>query len=127
MSLRVLIVDDDEIVVFLHELVIVESGLADEPLSFADGKAALDYLNKNSSPGEQYLVFLDINMPLMNGWQLLDAVQESAYCDQVSVVMVTSSIDARDSEKAKDYSLIIDYLEKPINMEVLSRVKKSLL
>lgn len=124
MSLKVLIADDDEVVIFLQKMMVVHSGLSPEPISFNDGKAAIDYLNEQYKEGDSYLILLDINMPVMNGWEFLDAIQTMPFSNAVSVVMVTSSIDSKDRDKAKQYTQVIDYIEKPLNIETCNRIKR---
>ena len=123
---QVLIVDDDEVIVFLHELIIRESGLSAAPLSFRNGRLALNYLNSHHEAAEHYLIFLDLNMPIMNGWELVNAIQASCYQHQVSVVMVTSSINYSDRIKANLYPLIIEYAEKPLTFKICERLKSML-
>lgn len=57
MSFKILIVDDDQIVLFLHDLSIKQSGFSADPLSFKNGQIAIDYLNSHNNEGEQYLIF----------------------------------------------------------------------
>ena len=124
MSLKVLIVDDDDITLFIHELMIKESGLSKDSFIFKNGRVALDFLDDCSKEEEQFLIFLDVNMPVMDGWNLLDAIQESSCQKQVNVVMVTSSLDQSDRKKARKYPQVIDYVEKPLNMEACLRIKQ---
>lgn len=124
MSLKVLVVDDDEVVIFLHKMMAVHSGLSPEPISFKDGKAAIEYLKEQYKEGDFYLILLDINMPVMNGWEFLDAIQTMPFSNLTSVVMVTSSIDSIDRDKAKQYTQVIDYVEKPLNIETCNRIKR---
>ena len=122
-NLRVMVIDDDDIVLFLHDLMIKESGLSANPLSFSNGKAAIDYLQKNYRVTDSYLVFLDINMPVMNGWQFLKLIEELGY--QVIVIIVSSSIDSADYQKAKEYPAVKEYVTKPLTIETCVRIKES--
>lgn len=125
MSLKVLIIDDDEAVRFFHRIIVTQSGLCDEPLCFVNGEQALNYLDTNFIANDNYLLLLDINMPVMNGWDVLDILKTKSYTSQVNVVMVTSSVDKSDHEKAKQYYPgVIDFIEKPISGEDYSRVMK---
>jgi response regulator RpfG family c-di-GMP phosphodiesterase len=63
-------------------------------------------------------------MPVMNGWQFLDAVEQRPYSDQIFVIIVTSSIDYEDRIKAQGYSHVIDYIEKPLNIETCERIRQ---
>ena len=126
MSLKVLIVDDDDIVIFLHETLIDMSGLSSQPAIAINGKEALEYITKSQDDDDsKYLIFLDINMPVMNGWELLDEINTQLFSDRVFVVMVTSSTDAKDKEKSMTYKNVIDFLEKPLSIEDCDRIKFS--
>ncbi len=124
MSLKVLVVDDDEIIVFLHNMIMQDNGMASDSLSFQNGKEAFDYLNSENNLNQTCLVLLDINMPVMNGWQLLDNIQSAPYAKNIHVVMVTSSIDTEDREKASQYPQVIAYFEKPLNNKSLKQLKE---
>ncbi len=115
MSLEVIIVDDDKIIIFLHKIMLEKSGLAANPLSFFNGKEVLKYLDEDKISDKKYLIFLDINMPEMNGWEFLEAIKEKPFLDRLFVIIVTSSIDSSDREKAMKYKMVIDYYEKPID------------
>lgn len=66
-------------------------------------------------------------MPVMNGWDLLDVIHQENFEKEVHVVMVTSSVDASDKEKAFSYSKVIDFVEKPLDEQALQRLKLRLL
>lgn len=91
---------------------------------FLGGKEAFEFLVNDFKPGNSYLIFLDINMPLMNSWEFLELVDHEQFKDSVYVVIVTSSINESDKIKAKEYQRVIAFLEKPINLEKLKYVKE---
>lgn len=116
MKHKVLIIDDDPGVLFLHELMVVESGLDDEPRLFSMAMDALDFIRSKACSNQCYLLFLDINMPKMNGWDLLEQLIHIPAAEKIKVVMVTSSLSFSDREKARFYDkLVIDFWEKPIS------------
>lgn len=123
MKLNVLITDDDDSVLFLHEIIVKESNFSDVPVTFLNGKETLEYLHGNADSGEAYLILLDLNMPVMNGWEFLEALNEHNFSIPIYVVIVTSSIDAADREKADTFPHVIDYAEKPISKNVIERLK----
>lgn len=129
MELKTLIVDDDMVVTFLNEAVVTESRLCEAPVTTANGKEALDYIaNDVDQQGvnnkAKYLVLLDINMPVMNGWEFLDALKDTPYSDRVIVVLVTSSINTADHDKAKNYDHVVEYVEKPLTIETCKTLMK---
>lgn len=123
MSVKVLIVDDDKAVRFFHTAMVSQSGLSNNPLSFGNGEEVFTYLGEHYNNNDTYLILLDINMPEMNGWQLMDALKEKNYNNQVHIVMVTSSVDRADREKANLYSMVMDVVEKPISEEDCKKIK----
>jgi CheY-like chemotaxis protein len=124
MTLKILVVDDDETIVFLHEFMVKESGLSGEPISFYNGKETLDYLLANAESEDAYLILLDINMPIMNGWELLNAISTYIFLNPIYVVIVTSSMNTADREKASKYKHVIEYIEKPVDSKVLKSLKE---
>lgn len=125
MKLNVLITDDDDSVLFLHRIMIRENDLSSDPLTFLSGGETLAHIQENAENGEPYLVLLDLNMPVMSGWEFLEALNELDLPIPVYVVIVTSSVDAADRERANIFPQVIDYIEKPVNKTSLERLKKS--
>ena len=120
---KIMVIDDDDIVLFLHDLMIKESGLSSNPLTLSSGKEGIDYLKANYRESDSYLVFLDINMPVMNGWQFLEMIEELNY--KLTVIIVSSSIDSADYQKAKQYPSVQEYVSKPLTIETCTRIKDS--
>jgi CheY-like chemotaxis protein len=123
MSLKILIVDDDSVIILLHKEM-VKRFISNDLLCFLNGKSTLDYLTEHVNEGDSFLIFLDINMPIMNGWQFLDAIQALPFSNMISVVMVTSSIDTKDRGKAKQYPQVIDFVEKPLSIKTCNQLKQ---
>lgn len=124
MKLEVLIIDDDKIIMLIHEKMIKKSSFHAAPLSFLNGKFGLDYLLGSNDATNVYFIFLDINMPVMDGWAFLDAVNRSPLASQVMVAVLTSSTNETDKQKAQQYTQVIKYLEKPLNMQKLTELKE---
>jgi CheY-like chemotaxis protein len=122
MNYKVVVVDDDELILFLHSRIIQVSGLHKTPKTFNSAQKALDYFVELGDDGEPILLFLDINMPVMDGWGLLDIIHQDDFKKQIKVVMVTSSVDQEDKDKAATYSKIIDFIEKPFNKANLAHL-----
>ena len=121
MSLKVLIVDDDDIVVFIHSLIVKDSGLTNAPDIFKNGKTAYDFIFEQQDENNQYLVFLDLNMPVMDGWQFLDLVEKLS-CS-IYVVIVSSSINPIDLQRSRLYPNVKQFVEKPLSLDVCKKIK----
>lgn len=114
----VLLVDDNPADNYLHELVIQEAGVAEKIVITEDGEQALEYL-KQTVDG-QYpqpdLVFLDINMPRMTGWEFLEAYNDlpAEQRGKVVIVMLTTSKNPDDLERANQLKAIGGFENKPL-------------
>lgn len=124
MSLPVLIVDDDAGVLFLHQLIVRESGFSENISTFNKPSLALEFLELNKDTVPNPLIFLDINMPGMSGWKFLEKLDRVNQLDRIFVVMVTSSVNYSDREKAKTFRHVIGYVEKPLDLETCDELKK---
>ena len=121
---NILLVDDDNIFNFLNTKLLQRSGLANEIHTAANGQQALDLLNKYymGSSSLPDVILLDLNMPVMDGFTFLEAFQRLNLPrkDAVNVIIVTSSDDVRDRERAKRMG-ITQYLTKPLSEATLVR------
>ena len=123
--MKVLIADDDQICTLLQSMMLKKSGLSDNPILFSDGSAVLNYLNDHAEDNEQYLLFLDIHMPDLTGWEVLDAIQLSSCPKNLQVVLMTASINRADSNRSLSYPQVLDYFEKPLTIEMYGQLKLS--
>lgn len=123
-DIATLIVDDDKIIQRMHTFLLNSAGLSSKPMLFDNGKDALDFISEQNP--SRYLVFLDINMPIMNGWEFLDSINKSILKDDLLIVIVSSSISAADFKKAESYPQVISFLTKPINIDMLKSLKNAI-
>ena len=116
----IMLIDDDEGTNFLHKLIIEEANCCDELLIFDDALEALNSL-KAPTPRVPNLIFLDINMPRMNGWQFLEEYKllPPYQHTKPQVVMLTTSINPIDKQNSANYEEIIDFLNKPLSIKTL--------
>ena len=121
--LKVLIIDDDSIVLFIQEKMLKKYGITDAPCSFKDARKAIAFLETQKSE-DVFLILLDINMPGMNGWDFLEKIRSMEISEKVFVFMVTSSIDSYDKEKAKNYPNVVSFIEKPISADNCIKIKE---
>jgi CheY-like chemotaxis protein len=114
MKYELLIIDDDEISVMLTEILLEDSAFLEKPRTFGDGKYALEYFKSEYAEDTKYVVFLDINMPLMNGWEFLEQIQQFGAKHNIYVFMLSSSTDKADIDNSKNISLVKGYFPKPL-------------
>ncbi|WP_313190685.1 response regulator [Sphingobacterium sp.] len=130
-TLRITLVDDDSIFCFLFKKFLEKYDKKQIELSvFPDGYTAAEFFRKNKSNKESYphVLFIDINMPLMNGWELMTSIkEENLFEDQeVSIYIISSSICKSDRYKTNNGHQYIEYLTKPISHQTLFQVLDSL-
>ncbi|WP_425639234.1 response regulator [Algoriphagus yeomjeoni] len=123
---QVLIIDDDPGVLFLHEIIVKEGALNRDPSTFLNAEKALDYIIPIDASTTKILIFLDINMPRINGWEFLEILVEKIKHADIKVVMVTSSLSKSEFEKSKEYEFIIDFWQKPMEEEQVYLLKENL-
>lgn len=119
MPLEVLIIDDDPIFQLIVSKNLKNLGEFDI-INYLDPQEGLNYiLNQDHLPD---ILFLDLNMPNLNGWELLDALNASQIdLHKTKIFIVTSSIDRQDREKSYAYD-IVDFLNKPLKTPTLKKI-----
>jgi len=119
----ILLVDDDAEDNYFHQIVIDEMNITERIEIALNGVEALNFLKKeNQTPPD--IIFLDINMPKMNGWEFLE-VYEELRADQkakVVVVMLTTSINPSDRKRAEQFPDIMGFNTKPLTEEMLAEI-----
>ena len=118
---RILLIDDDVNTNFYNRILFEQAKVSDDILEFQNAEEGLDYL-KNEN--EVSLILLDINMPIMNGWQFLEAYDQldEKQKEAIIVVMLTSSINIDDQEKASKYHSVKKFIRKPISPELINEI-----
>lgn len=121
--LEVLVVDDDKVVTLLHKNSLRSSRIEHPPVLCYNGKEALDYLYNNDRPEKHFLVLLDLNMPVLDGWKFLKNLKKNPLQSQVHVVVVTSSINHQDFIKAQKFEHVIHYCRKPLTAACILKIQ----
>lgn len=129
----VCIIDDDLIYQFLAKEEITYTNLVHKVMFFDDGEQALDYitrtLDNNLTALLPDVIFLDINMPVMDGWEFLEAYLplKPRIGKTITIYVVSSSIDMRDWDRARNISAVSDYIIKPVSSNRLVSIFTELL
>lgn len=128
-KLNFLLVDDDDICLFIHRRVLELSDYCNTAHSAGNGKTALEILNIAAAGGAPLpdIILLDLEMPVMNGIAFLEAFRQLDCINKehVSIVLLTSSVSLKDREYAMSLGVSLFY-SKPFNSEALEAMVKSL-
>ena len=125
----VLLVDDSASTNFFNKKLIEISGNTKEVYTVENGQQALDFILKkgefiNTNYARPNIIFLDINMPLMNGFEFLEEYAKLNFenKEQIMIVVVTTSNRKKDKDKMLGTTLIYDFIEKPLTKKNLERI-----
>lgn len=116
------LVDDDAVIRTLQERIILKSGFVEHVTSHASGKDFMDFIHSGLERNKLIVVLLDLNMPDLNGWDVLDKIKALDLEEQIVVVVTTSSTDNEDLRSSYKYSSVVEYIEKPLNYSKMSRI-----
>jgi CheY-like chemotaxis protein len=126
---NILLIDDDEINNTINRMMIKWADFAEQTITCTSGSEALDYVKKNclKEGNCPQVVFLDINMPAMNGFQFLEELKKtsSQFMKKVPVVMLSSSKNDKDIEMANRYN-VAGFVNKPLTPEKLHQIASSI-
>lgn len=113
------LVDDDEVTNFLNKRLVESSGLFNHILTFSNGKEILDYMTEGDGV-EPDVILLDINMPVMNGFDFLEHHKNLPNANKAEMViaMLTTSLLEKDRIRAEALE-ITEYVEKPLSVDKL--------
>lgn len=121
---RIAIVDDDTIFQFTTKVKIEKLSLAETIDIYNDGEEIYEYLKSASDKELPEILLLDINMPIVDGWDFLELYGglPSTVTSKISIFMLSSSINPVDLEKAESHPHITKYITKPISDDVLKEI-----
>lgn len=121
---RALLIDDDAMTNRIQTEMIHASDFAGEVAVCVDGQDAIDYLDRAQAEGVfPDVIFLDINMPRMDGWQFLDTLRLRAYSHQPVIFLQSAALRDEDRTRAESYPEIKRLIKKPVNLSVLEVLK----
>lgn len=115
---KVYLVDDQSIANFITKKLLELEGFEGSIKDFTNPVEALEHIQQEESS----LIFLDLNMPEMDGWQFLDELK--ARNVRHKIVILTSSTSKLDIERAKEYPCVIKYMVKPMKKDKIGEVSE---
>lgn len=122
------LIDDDPITIFSVKKLIEITQIAKTIVSFRNGHEALEFFNNMENQIHPDLILLDLNMPIVDGWEFMDAYSKLNLNNEVVIYVMTSSINPSDAKKVKAYnqkfSFQVKHLIKPINKDKLQTLAK---
>lgn len=123
---KIILVDDDKITNFVNEKLITSLDIPTEIKTCFSGVCALDHLNsalrKNESGPD--IILLDINMPIMNGFEFLSELEKFPvnFTQSIKVIMLSSTLNEDDKRRAFQFKNVIDFLNKPLSIGNLKKI-----
>lgn len=125
----VCIVEDDPVHLFITQKYIILSGYVEKIMVCKNGKDAYETLKLmiKNSVNLPKIIFLDLNMPIWDGWHFLDEFTKIPIKEKITIYILTSSNSEEDLIKAEQYSLKSNYLIKPIEQSQLKKVLEDLM
>lgn len=125
------IIDDDEIYTFLLKKALKKRDICNEIIIYSNGRIAIDSVNELIERNQILpdLILLDINMPILNGWEFLDEFKKirNKITKQIAIYIASSSISIGDINKAKNHTEVIDFLVKPLYIDNILKISTALL
>ena len=127
----VCLIDDDNIYQYTARILVESTGLVKQIQSFYNGFEAINWFRDQKNIDSETLpdvIFLDINMPVMNGWEFLEEYHKlyTNLPKPIVVYVVSSSVDSSDMQKSRTYNAVSDYLVKPVNRSKYQELMESL-
>ncbi|MBB5636367.1 CheY-like chemotaxis protein [Pedobacter cryoconitis] len=120
-KINLLVIDDDDINIFIIKKIVEKTGYEAKMVAKTNGLMAIDYLKEliESDQILPHLILIDINMPVLNGWEFLDAYEKLGIQNDIDMYMLSSSVYENDIEKAKTYKTVKGFISKPLSIERL--------
>ena len=120
---RAILIDDQRIDQRQYKRVIDLSHLVDEVITFSYAEDALTFMRENPNQPVD-VIFLDLNMPRMNGFDFLDAAKAEfgSKFDETVVAVLTTSVDPKDKSQAKSYVVVDEFINKPLKVAHIEKI-----
>lgn len=120
-KIDLLVIDDDDINIFIIKKIVEKTGYDINMVAKTNGQLAIDHLTSilENNATFPHLILIDINMPVLNGWEFLEAYDELNVKQRVDMYMLSSSVYENDIEKAKTYKKVKGFISKPLSINRL--------
>jgi CheY-like chemotaxis protein len=123
MAKHTLLIDDDPYLILIMQKFLEIVDFDHHPFIFESGHAAMAHLKAIYNREDTFTIFLDLNMPIMNGWDFLDELAHFARPSNTYVLIITSSISPQEKVRATQNPFVIDFDSKPISADMISSFK----
>lgn len=122
--MKACLIEDDAIVVLLTKKFLEKTGSVESVLTYNNGKDAFEDLKNRYETDMELpeIIFLDLNMPIWDGWVFLDEFIKLPFCKDIKIYILTSSSSQSDRDKAKKYGLAENFLQKPLSYKKLHKL-----
>jgi len=126
-KINLLVIDDDDINIFIIKKIVEKTGYNVDMTAKTNGQLAIDYLKEIiDTPNFPNLILIDINMPILNGWEFIEAYELLGNTHKVDMYMLSSSVYENDIEKAKSYKTVKGFISKPLSIDRLIELLKGI-
>lgn len=117
---KILLIDDDDLINFIHKKIISVSGCANEIVYVRSAMDGIEHLKTTDTIPD--LILLDLNMPAIDGWGFLEQRKKININPSPKIIILTTSVNPDDRIKASKIKEVDDYLNKPLNPETITEV-----
>src|SRR5690606_24254319 len=126
------IINDNEVAQYIFKLSLQKANFASELTQYFNGKEALDDLLLEKEKGHIYfpeVIFLDLGMPVMNGWEFMEEYEKLFYphFQATRIVIISASMYKEDIERSMQYPFVLEFLNKSISKDYLIDLKQRLI
>lgn len=120
----ILLIDDSESTNFINSYIIEQNDCSDKVIAVESGSEALELISSNKDKGlkQPDLIFLDINMPGVDGWEFLDSYKDLNLKSAPIIIMLSTSVNPNDAIRAEKIDEVSNFKSKPLTDEIITEV-----